>query len=131
MKVVSVKQPWATLITLGIKPIENRSWRTEYRGKLLIHSSAKPVVPDALSFNQKQLIETYRNKLVPDLFSCIIGEVNLVACVQNHKSIWAEPGLWHWVFESAIHYDNPVTNVKGSQSLWNWESENELPKFKF
>lgn len=36
MKALSVKQPWASLICLGLKTIETRKWATEYRGKLLI-----------------------------------------------------------------------------------------------
>lgn len=39
MKAISVKQPWASLIALGIKTIECRSWKTNYRGDLLICSS--------------------------------------------------------------------------------------------
>jgi len=39
MKVLSVRQPWAYLIVAGYKDIENRTWRTSYRGPLLIHSS--------------------------------------------------------------------------------------------
>ena len=39
--VLSVRQPWAGLIVKGIKAIENRTWRTHYRGDLLIHASGK------------------------------------------------------------------------------------------
>lgn len=42
MKIVSVKQPWASLIVRGVKDIENRSWSTIYRGPLLVHASLKP-----------------------------------------------------------------------------------------
>ena len=41
MKTLSVKQPWSTLICAGVKDVENRTWRTEYRGPLLIHASAQ------------------------------------------------------------------------------------------
>ena len=37
---LSVRQPWATLIVLGAKKVENRSWKTDYRGRLFIHASA-------------------------------------------------------------------------------------------
>ena len=39
MKTLSVKQPYASFICHGIKTIENRTWKTDYRGKLLIHAS--------------------------------------------------------------------------------------------
>lgn len=39
MKILSLTQPWATLVSLGAKKIETRSWSTPYRGKLLIHAA--------------------------------------------------------------------------------------------
>jgi hypothetical protein len=39
MKCLSTRPPWARLLVLGIKPVENRSWGTDYRGPLLIHQS--------------------------------------------------------------------------------------------
>jgi hypothetical protein len=38
MKAITVKQPWAWLITAGHKDIENRNWTTPYRGPILIHA---------------------------------------------------------------------------------------------
>ncbi len=39
---LSVKQPWAELIASGRKTIEMRTWRTSYRGELLIAASSSP-----------------------------------------------------------------------------------------
>lgn len=39
MKALSLWQPWATLIAVGAKTFETRSWSTDYRGPLLIHAS--------------------------------------------------------------------------------------------
>jgi len=39
MKALSIRQPWASLIAIGKKTIETRTWPTNYRGKLLIVSS--------------------------------------------------------------------------------------------
>ena len=41
MKALSIKQPWASLIAHGIKDIENRNWKTHFRGRIYIHASAK------------------------------------------------------------------------------------------
>jgi hypothetical protein len=38
MKCLTIRQPWATLIALGEKQLETRSWRTSYRGELAIHA---------------------------------------------------------------------------------------------
>lgn len=40
MKVLTITQPWATLVAIGAKQIETRSWPTHYRGPLLIHAAA-------------------------------------------------------------------------------------------
>lgn len=39
MKLISLWEPWATLMAIGAKKIETRSWRTSYRGWLAIHAS--------------------------------------------------------------------------------------------
>ena len=40
MKVITLTQPWATLVAIGAKHIETRSWATKYRGPLAIHAAA-------------------------------------------------------------------------------------------
>ena len=49
MKVLSVKEPFATLILNGIKKIETRSWKTNYRGELFIHASGKTLAKEFLT----------------------------------------------------------------------------------
>lgn len=39
MKALSLTQPWASLVAVGAKRIETRSWRTSYRGPLAIHAA--------------------------------------------------------------------------------------------
>jgi hypothetical protein len=41
MKALTVKQPWASLIVEGIKNIENRTWKTNFRGRILIHAATQ------------------------------------------------------------------------------------------
>jgi activating signal cointegrator 1 len=38
---ISVRQPWAMMLALGIKQFETRSWETQYRGPLAIHASSR------------------------------------------------------------------------------------------
>lgn len=40
MKAITIWQPWATLLPLGIKQFETRSWATSYRGPIAIHAAA-------------------------------------------------------------------------------------------
>ncbi len=42
MRVLTLRQPWATLVAIGAKRIETRSWSTAYRGRILIHAGARP-----------------------------------------------------------------------------------------
>lgn len=39
MKILSLTQPWASLVAAGAKTIETRSWATPYRGWIGIHAS--------------------------------------------------------------------------------------------
>ncbi len=38
MKAITIRQPWASLVALGVKTVETRSWHTRYRGPLAIHA---------------------------------------------------------------------------------------------
>lgn len=93
MKAVTIKQPWASLIIEGIKDIENRTWRTKFRGKILIHASAPKKFnveltdPQAIQ-GMPFLIQSGIDGNIP--FGSIIGYVEVIDCVINHSSIWAE-----------------------------------------
>lgn len=39
MKALAIRQPWAWLVIYGSKTIENRTWRTQYRGRFLVHAA--------------------------------------------------------------------------------------------
>ena len=122
MKALSIKQPWAYLIAVGKKDVENRTWKTNYRGKILIHTTKASKYFDK---NQINLIETemteneYKNSL--DNIGEIIGEVEIVDCIKNSKSKWAEKYCWNWVLKNPILYDKPIKNIKGHLMLWNYE----------
>ena len=56
MKVLTIKQPWATLIMQGDKRFEFRSWQTKYRGELLIHAG-KGIDKEAVKRMKKYIPE--------------------------------------------------------------------------
>ena len=58
IKALTIRQPWAELILRGRKPFELRSWRTDYRWSLVIHSAMKIDAGDAwqLGLNPENLI---------------------------------------------------------------------------
>jgi activating signal cointegrator 1 len=84
MKVISLLQPWASLVVLGHKKIETRSWNTKYRGELLIHASAsKKMAKFFIDVEPFQgVFEKHFDWLIPNIdelpFGAIIGKVNLI-----------------------------------------------------
>ena len=56
MKVIVVRQPWAWLIVHGYKDIENRSWKTRYRGTLLIQASAN--LPPKWALDERSFVRS-------------------------------------------------------------------------
>lgn len=123
-KALSIKQPWAHLIAAGIKDIENRTWKTHFRGKIYIHACS-PMKFD-VKLTDEQMIKAFPaigdaidGKLT---FGAIIGEVEISDCVINHSSIWAEKSceaiIYNWVLINPVTYDKPVLNVKGRLSFW-------------
>lgn len=99
MKAITLKQPWAHLICVGIKDIENRTWKCpeKYIGKrVLIHSSSKRGL-GLFAINDEQHRDILHKQVALNLsgrysidYSAIIGSVRIVDCVINHPSIWAE-----------------------------------------
>lgn len=129
-KALSIRQPWANLIAHGIKNIENRTWRTHFRGRIFIHATKTNIGHDPLSYITDDQLEDLASKYgklgggfpYQSPISAIIGEVDIVDCRQGHDSVWAEHGdkIWNWVLENPVLYDKPIENVKGKLSFWNF-----------
>jgi len=109
LKVLTVREPWASLIVAGIKDVENRSWRTNFRGRLGIHAG-NGVHRDAL--------DAYGHLLDGKLVhGALIGSVTLVDCIEHSRSKWAEPGMWHWVLADPRKLVHPRP-MPGRLGLW-------------
>lgn len=127
-KALSIKNPYAYLIAKGIKDVENRTWKTNYRGKILIHTTQKPApifkaIPKRLHEEYKALMWDMR---CTDLlkYGAIIGEVEIIDCVKEYESDWTLPNHWYWILDNSVLYDYWIPNVKGRLSLWNYNVEN-------
>ena len=127
MKALSIREPYATLIKDGIKYIETRSFKTNYRGPLYIHAcKTKVKIKDEL----KPLIKS-------DLiYGAIICKANLVDCVymdeefiknekkkdyNNFISGYYEVGRYAWILKD-IEVINPIY-VNGQLGLWNYDKK--------
>lgn len=130
MKVLSLTEPYATLIKNGIKTIETRSWKTSYRGKLYIHASSTKI-PKAYKENQDLMSLVDINDLN---YGNIICSCDLVDCVEmtdefindikkNKKNEYItgiySNGRYAWIFKNIEILDNPI-KAKGHLGIWNF-----------
>ena len=121
-KALSVRQPWASLISEGLKHIEIRSRTWSYRGPLVICATATPYWPDAFGG---------RRRGDPLPHGCAVCVADMVACrpltPQDAQAAGLDTGeltpedcegQWAWVLANA----RPVTHVpvKGQLAPWDW-----------
>ena len=120
MKTLTIHQPWAWAIVEGFKDVENRTWPTQHRGKLLIHAgTSKKSLKAATEFMQQHGIS------IPTLvYGSIIGEVEIVDCIKNSSSIWAIEDHYHWVLVNPVKYSVPIP-CKGQLGLFNYHPDDE------
>lgn len=72
MKVITIKQPSATLIAEGLKEYEFRTWRTKYRGDILIHAG-KGI--------DKKAMKRYEHLNLKYPSGCIIAKATITDCI--------------------------------------------------
>lgn len=92
MKAISIKQPWAYLILNQGKDVENRTWKTNVRGRVLIHASQ--AVDEAA-------VQAFGLEDVYFPTGCVVGSVEIVDCVESSKSKWFT-GQQGWVLRDPI-----------------------------
>jgi hypothetical protein len=90
VKIITLHQPYASLIALGLKEFETRHWGVDYRGPLLIHAAKKPIpkqldIPlihlvkaqDSRSFQLQTALEQIRQN--PN-YGCIVAIADMTDC---------------------------------------------------
>lgn len=96
MKTLTIKQPFATLIVEGLKEYEFRTWKTNYRGEILIHAG-KGV--------DKKAMKKYEYLGLEYPKGCIIGKATITDCIKiddNARKILKE--------KNSIIYSNIIDN---------------------
>lgn len=147
MKAITDKQPWASLIVEGIKDVENRTWPCpkKYIGKrVLIHAGISKTldhIPLDGIFSEQQLWNLRSSFTEIELckrtypHGAIIGSVEIVDCVINHPSIWAEDtnGVVNKVFFDPKVYvkkewilDSNGNYVHKKDAIYNWVLANPI-----
>lgn len=142
MKVLTLRQPWATIIAEGLKDIEVRTWSTRFRGPLIIHAGKgwdsaawdefKVKIPDL--FKRREFFDKVqadkgrviaRTKLVtvkryadPDSF---------LKDFERHFNAFTRyrEGLFGWVLGRRYRLADPA-EVKGRLGLWNYDGDTRV-----
>jgi hypothetical protein len=146
MKTLTLTQPWATLVAVGAKKIETRSWWTKYRGPLAIHAAKNyprwaqemTMHPDFSQALADAEIYSYR---LPT--GSVVAICDLIGCWPILKPGYRyldpdlkppvkippgspeltfgnyTPGRSAWILENVRPLDVPV-KARGSQGLWDW-----------
>lgn len=126
MKCLSIQQPYANFVCSGVKTVENRSWKTDYRGRILIHASGYSFAwPDA-----DFLPESYLKRMEPfigvddlsDLPKDLLAYHNLVKRTFSfYSQEFSKNDNLEWL-ESAVKkfgYALPAMSIVGEAELAN------------
>jgi hypothetical protein len=121
---LSVRQPWADLIMDGWKPVENRTWTTDYRGPVIIHAGKKwDTPPPDVAFDLADLGITAKS---PRGYLGVVTLVNTHpadACVSGSVcGGWGQTGdnMVHWVVTAPRRFAAPIPG-DGHLSLYRWD----------
>ena len=131
MKAISIRQPWAWLLIEAPeawrKPVENRTWFTNYRGNLLIHAAKGCTLDEyaeAVAFVRR--FNAALAAAIPTLEKLprggIVGMVELTNCVKRHPSPFFV-GPWGLVVERP--YPLPFRPLRGMLKIFNVNDQGE------
>jgi hypothetical protein len=142
LKALSLWQAWATLVALGDKRYETRSWSTKYRGPVLIHASkygkeltwcfANPAYRSALT----RAGYTNPLQLPLGMALCVVDLVDVIRTEQVQHLISEQERAFGnyadqrfaWKFENLRAFDEQIP-MRGAQGLFNVEAS-YLPAIK-
>ena len=129
MRILTLKEPFATLIYNKVKTIETRSWRTNYRGELYIHAGIKKPEYGNKCEEFIKLADKYSYR--PGYVLC---KCNLVDCIEmstefkeillkENKDIYTDSSFkenYGWKLENVEVFDKQI-ETKGKLGLWEYK----------
>jgi hypothetical protein len=135
MKVLSVPQPYASLMAAGISDAFYNSWKPkEAPSRYLVYATKQEFSFD--EFLKIEKIEWYQeivNQIffgnLPDFCDMPYGAIIGYVTIDKIEQLSDETGnYFKWHFKDAYLFDEPITGVKGRPRLWDYElDENNLP----
>jgi activating signal cointegrator 1 len=132
---LSLLQPWASLVALGNKCVETRSWATRYRGLLAIHASKRWHHEDALLAQTEPFRAAWRAAQIRTLRELPLGAVVAVCIltecrhteevfplVSDQERAFGnyQPGRWAWVLTDIHRLPKPML-ARGALGVWTWQ----------
>lgn len=144
MKTLTLTQPWATLVAIGAKRIETRSWSTQYRGPLAIHA-AKGFPKWAQETCQEETFKTVLGTKVGSALTvgCVLATCELIdvlpmeatGCLPGVFDDYPDlktpqelefgdyaAGRWAWILDKVKPMEKPVP-ARGALGLREWNPE--------
>ncbi len=133
MKALTLIQPWATLVAIGAKRYETRSWSTTYRGPLAITASKgfpmeyRDLCEEA--FYQPALLPLGGAAKLPRgavLCTCRLVAVHRTEDIRGTLSKRElafggyDDGRFAWELTEVRQLPNPIP-CKGAMGLWEWD----------
>ncbi len=126
MKVLSIKEPFATLIKDGVKIYETRSWKTNYRGEIYIHASLSLSKSERVESANKYLKSEIRPGFILckcELVDCIPMTDEFIKYINKETSeydygLYSE-GRYAWKLKVLEVLDEPIP-AKGKLGIWNY-----------
>jgi hypothetical protein len=116
---------WALLF--AGKDVENRTWSTNQRGRVLVHASSEGMSLREGQARRAELsfLSGLASSALPTVFPrrVILGSVEIIDCVEDARSKWAVPGKYHWVLRDPRSLHTPVEDIEGELEFWRWTFE--------
>lgn len=137
MRAISLWQPWASAVAVGIKGMETRGWSTNYRGPLAIHAAKKDTV-DNQNFFDCSLTQPWSDYRWAEAgysrwgdlpFGAIVATATLGHVVRSEAILsagpeadWGDyrPGRFVWILRDIVRLEQPIP-WKGSQGFFTVE----------
>lgn len=136
LKTLTLWQPFASAILLGLKRFETRGRRTNHRGLLAIHAAKR--TPDMGVIEQTvPLLTTDQRRRIPQRWptGCVLGTVQVRDCLTMDAELiesiddpielalgdW-QPGRFAYLLSNARIFVEPV-EARGLQGIWEWDGE--------
>lgn len=123
MKALTICQPYAHLIAIGEKRVENRSWSTRYRGPIAIHAGKSRAYASPIDDHRYPGMAWGAIVATAVLVACLdADDIDDGDCDTIYPWIRKHPhteGPWCWVLDRVQRLDAPIP-YKGAQGLWDW-----------